>query len=662
MAKINFYPGIPSPLGATQLSPSRFRFSLYSSQATEVVLVLADQQGQIYELPLSADKNRTGNIWHIEITGIADTWSYAFRINGPGQIGASFNFEKYIADPYAKNLHTPQTFGASKTQGDYAFSYLKNEEFSWDGDAPLNIPREISVIYEMHVRSFTYDASSKVNHPGTFLGIIEKIDYLKQLGITAIELLPIFEFDETAHPFKSSSSLPLYNYWGYAPVNFFCPCRRYAYASDPCAPQREFKTLVKELHKAGIEVILDVVFNHTGLEGTECPLPWIDLSSYYMLDSEGRHVNYSGCGNTINANHTPTKQWILDILRYWVEEMHVDGFRFDLASALSRDPFGSPLPIAPVLKDIAYDPLLANTKLIAEPWDAAGLYQLGMFPTISPRWSEWNGSYRDTVKAFLNGSPNLIGLFASKISGSQDNYPKGSPCNSVNYISAHDGFTLYDTVSYNEKHNEANGEKNSDGTNANFSYNFGIEGPTNDPKILQAREQQVKNFFLILILSQGIPMIQSGDEYGHTGQGNNNRWSLDNQANYFLWDKLKERSSLFSFVKELLNFRKAHQTIFNKGFLTTETITWLDSEANPISWQPSKFLAYELKDEQHSIYIAISTQEEEITIKLPKPRAGFTNYKKVADTSKGFIEENLEEMTQLEARTILVAISDAIRT
>ncbi|ANG66435.1 glycogen debranching protein [Chlamydia gallinacea] len=659
MYKIHVSPGAPSPLGATQLTSTHYRFALFSSHADRVVLALSDPQGHIHEIALSDRENRTGDIWHIEIDGISDQWSYAFRVCGPESTQEKFNFQKYLADPYAKNIHSPHTFLSEKTSKDYAFSYLKQEKFSWDGDRCLHLPKEDLIIYEMHVRSFTLASSSQVRHPGTFLGIIEKIPYLKKLGVTAIELLPIFEFDESSNPFRNSDFSSLCNYWGYASLNFFSPCRRYTYASDPCAPAREFKTLVKALHNAGIEIILDVVFNHTGMNDTLCSLPWIDRSSYYILDSQGQFCNYSGCGNTINTNHVPTTQWILDVLRYWVQEMHVDGFRFDLASVFSRDPKGNPISPSPILLAITYDPILANTKIIAEPWDAAGLYQVGYFPTLNSRWSEWNGSYRDTVRAFLNGNENLIGTFASRISGSQDLYAQGSPHNSINYICIHDGFTLHDTVAYNNKHNEDNGENNQDGTDANYSYNFGEEGATENPKILELRQRQMRNFFLTLFLSQGIPMWQSGDEYGHTAKGNNNRWALDTPANYFLWDQLEKHPHLMEFVSQAISFRKQHKELFNQGFLTPERISWLNSEAQPIQWQPSHYLAYELKYSRYSLFVAFNSGTTPMDIRLPKIREKFLPYQQVVNTTIGFAPQKILDKVTLDAFTIFVAISYA---
>ncbi|WP_066483495.1 glycogen debranching protein [Candidatus Chlamydia sanziniae] len=663
MTKITSYPTSPLPLGAMQVTPQRYRFALFASQATEVILALSSEDSEIIEIPLSPKKHQTGAIWHIEIEGISNQWSYAFRVNGPKKRYSQYASKEYLADPYAKNLRSPQIFGATKKNGDYAFSYLKKEEFSWDGDTPLHLPKEEMIIYEMHVRSFTWAATSQVEARGTFLGIIEKIDHLRKLGINAVELLPIFEFDETSHPFKSSKFPHLCNYWGYAPVNCFSPCRRYAYASDPCAPIREFKTLVKTLHKAEIEVILDVVFNHTGWEGTTCPLPWIDTPSYYLLDDQGTFTNYSGCGNTLNTNRAPTTQWILDALRYWVEEMHVDGFRFDLASIFSRGPSGTPLEFSPVLEAISFDPLLTQTKIIAEPWDSGGLYQLGYFSSFSSRWSEWNGAYRDNIKAFLNGNQNLLSTFASRISGSQDLYSQGSPTNSINYVSCHDGFTLYDTVSYNYKHNQENGENNRDGTNVNYSYNFGVEGETQNLDIIEIRQRQLRNFFLTLFLSQGIPMIQSGDEYGHTAQGNNNRWALDTTANHFLWDRLKENSNLVNFLCELIHFRKTHKKMFNQGFLNAKKISWLDASGHPILWQPSSFLAFDLKLDNSSLYAAFYIGIDEISIALPKVRPHFLSYQLIANSMEGFSSRILYSgITKLSPHTILIAISQAKET
>lgn len=662
MKALRFYKGSPHPLGATRISQSRFQFSIFSSMATEIVLVLEDTKWKKHEISLSPHIHRTGSIWHIEVEGISDQWSYAFRINGPSLPNTQFNFSNYIADPYAKNIHSPQTFQGERKNSDFVFSYLQNEPFDWQGDLPLNIPADNLIIYEMHVRSFTNDSSSKTKFPGTFLGILEKIDHFKQLGINAIELLPIFEFDETIHPFRNEQYSYLCNYWGYSPINFFSPCRRYAQAKDPCAAIREFKTLVKHLHQAGIEVILDVVFNHTGFEGTSCPLPWIDLPSYYIVNNQGELSNYSGCGNTINTNNPNTTQWILNVLQYWVQEMHIDGFRFDLASVFSRNTEGNySSTITPILQAISFDPILAKTKLIAEPWDAGGLYELGKFAQIADQWSEWNGFYRDHVKAFLNGDIQKISSFATSITGSQFIYPKASSRNSINYICSHDGFTLRDTVSYIYKHNEENGEDNRDGTNDNYSCNFGVEGDTSDINILALRQQQIKNFFCILFLSQGIPMIQSGDEYGHTAYGNNNRWALDNTKNYFLWDQLSQNTDLFNFLCNLIQFRKDHHDIFGPNFPNHETIMWFNAEGKLQTWAPNAFIACQYTHTRYQLFLAINSGKEPISLTTPPLSQGFLPYEIVLDTSLlGFTQQPLVSSYQLPPHTIVLAKSSRI--
>jgi Type II secretory pathway, pullulanase PulA and related glycosidases len=657
MGSLSIHLTTPLPLGAQKLSSDRYRFSLVAPRAQQVILVLLDPFSEIHEIPLSSTDHRTGAIWHIEISGISNEWSYAYKLRQSDSAFPNFSTNAYIADPYSKNIFSPQLFGSSKQPNDYTFSYLKQEDFDWEGDTPLRLPKENYFIYEMHVRSFTQDPSSQVTHPGTFLGIIEKIDHLKKLGVNAVELLPIFEFDETIHPFKNKDFPHLCNYWGYSSINFFCPSRRYTYGTDPCAPAREFKTLVKTLHRAGIEVILDVVFNHTGFEGTSCPLPWIDLESYYMVNDNGDLLNFSGCGNTVNTNTPIAIKWILDALRYWVQEMHVDGFRFDLAAVFSRDLQGVPRSLTPILQAISSDSILSETKLIAEPWDAGGLYQLGHFPSISTRWSEWNGCYRDHVKAFLNGDPHQVSSFASRISGSRDIYPAGNSTNSINYICSHDGFTLYDSVAYNHKHNEENGENNRDGTSANYSYNFGCEGETTDPNICQLRERQMKNFFLALFLSQGIPMIKSGDEYGHTAYGNNNHWCLDTKINHFLWDRLAERKEFFSFLCQIITLRTTHAELFNINFLSEETITWLNSQGLPREWTPDHYLAFELKHPNYSLFIAFYSGNERIEIALPKLRQEHLAYEKIVDSTTGFFSQILSPKLSLEPYSSLVAIS-----
>jgi isoamylase/glycogen operon protein len=480
--------------------------------------------------------------------------------------------------------------------------------FDWQSAVRPNLPKEDLVIYELHVRGFTTHPSSKVKCPGTYRGLIEKIPYLKKLGINAIELMPIFEFDECHHRDPS-----LMNYWGYNPVSFFAPKRSYASAN----PFDEFRTLVRELHKNGIEVILDVVYNHTG-EGKldEPTFCWrgLDNSTYYLIDRAGQYKDYSGCGNTINANHPVTLRLILDSLRFWATEMQVDGFRFDLASILTRGPNGHPMSHPSLLEAIQKDPLLSSVKLISESWDASGLYQLGAFPKWGP-WSEWNGRYRDIIRRFIKGTNGKVGLFASALCGSDFLYK--APTSSINFVTCHDGYTLRDLVTYQRKHNEANGEYNQDGANQNDSWNCGIEGPSSDPTILSLRERQMRNFWLALLLSQGIPMILMGDEYGHTRKGNNNAYVHDNELNWFLWDKLEQQKPLFQFVRDLISFRKKYPFLHSARHLNDENILWHGHQPLHANWDySSRFIAFQTKTNP-SFYLAFNNSHQPASITLP---------------------------------------------
>lgn len=550
-------------------------FALYSEHANQVFLGLFGEREREFAL------HRSGPIWHIALKGVPRGIEYAYRCEG--RYG-------WLCDPYAKILSSPATW---RGEGSHVRAKaLPVPEFDWQGVTQPHIPLQDLVIYEMHVRGFTKHASSGVKHPGTYLGVIEKIPYLKELGINAVELLPVFEFDET-HVRPGAEC----NYWGYNPIQFFAPMRRFAYGSELEAPIQEFRTMVRELHRNGILVILDVVYNHTG-EGKEedyavC-FRGIDKAVYYM------DKDYTGCGNTFNTNHPVVMQLILESLHYWVEEMHVDGFRFDLASVFTRHP-ESP---SPILQAIAKDPVLAKVKLIAEPWDAGGLYQVGLFPHFGP-WSEWNGQYRDTVRRFIKGTDGQAGLFANALCGSQSIYPE-TPLSSVNFITAHDGFSLRDQVSYQQKHNLANGEMNQDGANDNYSWNCGEEGPTENPQIQALRERQIRNFLLALFISQGIPMLVMGDEYGHTRNGNNNPYVQDNELNWFLWDK---RDSLFEFVQQLIDFRKRHSVLRSTRFLKDSEVEW----HNP--WDPhTRFVSYTL---HKKIFVAFNAHFHPAQIALP---------------------------------------------
>jgi isoamylase len=617
--------GTPSPLGVS-LQGNTFNFALYSCKAATVSLCFFDRETakEIFEIPLLPDRNRTGNIWHISLGNINPKLMYAYKI-----FPKFDQKQTFLLDPYAKSLSTTNIWGKNNPpQNSYRpfADLIQTYPFDWGNDSPPNIPLNELIIYEVPIRPFTQHPSSKTNHPGTFLGVIEKIPHLIELGINAVELLPVQEFNECeykqSHPDNKKT---LYNLWGYSPVNFFSPMNRYATSTKPGAAILEFKEMVKKLHQHGIEVILDVVFNHTG-EGDETgpifSFKGIDNSLYYILDEHKAYRNFSGCGNSINANEPPVLDMLVDCLCYWVKEMHVDGFRFDLASALIRGPDGNPLEKAPLIEAITAHPVLSKVKLIAEPWDAAGLYQVGNFDPKTKRWSEWNGKYRDGVRRFIKGTPWSSGEFATRLCGSEDLYHDRGPGNSINFVTSHDGFSLADLVSYNCKHNIDNGEGNRDGFSDNLSWNCGVEGTTNDKKILTLRERQMKNFHLALMLSQGVPMLVMGDEYGHTKQGNNNTWCQDNELSWFNWDKLKENHSFYRFYRLLIYFRKHHPILRRLSFLTNQDVVWHGLEPFKPDWNSDlRFVAFTLKDKQYDrhLFVAFNAQDHNQQIQLPPP-------------------------------------------
>ena len=469
-----------------------------------------------------------------------------------------------------------------------------DDHFDWGGDRHIRRDLSESVIYEMHVKGFTASPTSNCQYPGTYLGIIEKIPYLKELGVTAVELMPVHEFP--IHGFDGRrASRP--NYWGYDPLAFFAPHRGYAADSAPGAQVDEFKRMVKALHEAGIEVILDVVFNHT-CEGNErgptLSFKGLENSVYYMLESDPQYYkNYSGCGNTINGNHPIVREMIFHCLRHWVHNYHIDGFRFDLASILSRDRNGNLVPNPPLVEAIGEDPLLADTKIIAEAWDAAGAYQVGSFGDL--RWAEWNGRYRDDVRRFWRGDGGMLGAMATRMSGSSDLYQPGGrhPYSSINFVTSHDGFTINDLVTYREKHNFDNGEDNRDGDNNNYSENYGVEGPTNRRLIDDLRLRQIKNLLGTLLLSQGVPMIVSGDECRRTQRGNNNAYCQDNEISWFDWRLVEKNEELLRFVRTLIHFRRHQPTVRRRTFLTGHAgesgrlpdVSWYSPVGTAVDWQ-----------------------------------------------------------------------------
>jgi isoamylase len=558
-----------SPLGATVV-PGGVNFSIYSRSASGVELVLFDREEDVRParvITIDSATQRTGQYWHAFVPGAEPGQLYGFRVQGPFDPASGMRFDpsKLLLDPYGRGVVVPKDYSRreARLQGDRGATPMKNvvvdpDAYEWEGDTPLHRPASQTIIYEMHVRGFTRHPSSGVSEAkcGTYAGLVEKIPYLQELGITAVELLPVFQFDAQAAP------PGLVNYWGYEPLSFFAPHQGYSSSQDPLGPVHEFRDMVKALHRAGIEVILDVVFNHTAegnQDGPTLSFRGLENSAYYILEHDrSLYANFSGTGNTVNANHPIVRRMIVDSLHYWVEQMHIDGFRFDLASILERDESGNLLPSPPVLWDIDSDPALAGTKLIAEAWDAADLYQVGSFP--GDRWSEWNGRFRDDVRSFFRGDEGFVEPLADRLLGSPKIYghKEREAEESVNFVTCHDGFTLNDLTSYNQKHNEANGENDRDGADDNRSHNWGVEGPTDDSVVEKLRNRQVRNFLTVTMVSLGLPMILMGDEVRRTQFGNNNPYCQDNETSWFDWTLVAKHADVLRFVR-LLNAQRQNQ-------------------------------------------------------------------------------------------------------
>jgi isoamylase len=605
------------PLGAT-LTPEGVNFSLFSKNSTLVELLLFDHIDDAKPatvIPLDSWKNRTYHYWHVFVPDLQPGQIYGYRVHGPfePQRGLRFDPEKVLFDPYGRAVAVPKQYDriAASKPGDNCASAMKSvvvdvQAYDWEGDAPLKRPSARTIVYEMHVRGFTRHPSSGVGEKtrGTYAGLIEKIPYLQELGITAVELLPVFQFDSQDCPPGRT------NYWGYAPVSFFAPHQAYSSRQDPLGAVDEFRDMVKALHRADIEVILDVVYNHTAEGSHEGPTlcyRGLENGAYYILEEDRtRYCNYTGTGNTLNANQPIVRRLILDSLRYWVEEMHVDGFRFDLASILSRDEAGRPLQNPPILWDIESDPFLAGTKLIAEAWDAAGLYQVGSF--VGDSWKEWNGRFRDDARDFFRGQECSVTRFADRLIGSPEIYghEEREPEQSVNFVTCHDGFTLNDLVSYNNKHNEANGEDNRDGANDNKSWNCGIEGPTDDPVVERLRNRQVKNFLTATLLSVGMPMILMGDEVRRTQHGNNNAYCLDDETNWFDWTLVKKHADVHRFVT-LLNARRLLRDVEHER--QRVSLTQMIRQANK-AWHGVMLHQPDWSTYSHSIAFAVKMPRE----------------------------------------------------
>ncbi len=604
-------------------STSVWKSSLTSGLRVELLLFEHTESDALYKtIVLDKEQHRTGFYWHVLIKGLEVGQVYAYRVHGPSSpsMGHRFDPQKVLLDPYSKLVFLPKAYqrNLSIVPGDNVASAMKSivvdtTTYNWEGDCHPNHSFSKTIIYELHVKGFTRHPNSGVqaDKRGTYAGLIEKIPYLKDLGITAVELLPVFQFDAQDAPEGKT------NYWGYSPISFFAPHRAYSSRKDPMGPIDEFRDMVKALHKADIEVILDVVYNHTtenDQNGPTFSLKGLENSTYYLLeDNKEAYANYSGCGNTINANHSVVRRMISDSLHFWVSEMHVDGFRFDLASILSRDEFGKPQVNPPILWEIESDPVLAGTKLIAEAWDAAGLYQVGNF--IGDRWSEWNGKFRDDVRSFMRGDKGTVSNFASRILASPDIYghKERSPEVSVNFVTCHDGFTLSDLVSYNKKHNEANGENNRDGENNNLSWNSGVEGPTTDPAIEKLRKRQIKNFLVSTLLPHGVPMLLMGDEVRRTQLGNNNAYCQDNEISWFDWDLLESNDDLFQFVKTLIRFRTKRD--LSKDYPDLSLIEYLQNERS-FDWHGVRLGQPDWSSGSHSLACTSKTKKGDSVLHL----------------------------------------------
>jgi glycogen operon protein len=674
------------PLGATALADG-VNFALLCRHGTSVRLVLLPEEGVevLAEIRLHPLRNRTGDHWHVLVEGLPPIFRYGWRVDGPKGDSHRFNPEIILLDPSTTAIADGSTWSGVKrlapapaalsglslrkgrrdakpeqrvpgpgTNGHAAsrYSLFVRRPYEWNEDAPPLTPLEDSVIYELHVRGFTCHPTSGVAHPGTFAGLVEKIPHLLKLGVTAVELLPVHEFDEDDCPFTDpQTGEGLRNFWGYNSIAFGAPKAAYAASGAAHGQLNEFREMVRAFHNAGLEVILDVVFNHTGEgddRGRTYSFRGLDNELYYMLGPGGAYLNFSGCGNTVNVNHPIVRELILNCLRFWVAEMHIDGLRFDLASVFGRDPKGNVLVEPPIVEMIAEDGVLAGTKLIAEPWDAGGLYQVGGFP-FGRRWSEWNGRYRDDVRRFWRGEAGFAGALATRLCGSSDLYEAAGrkPAHSVNFITCHDGFTLWDLVSHNHKHNDANGEAGRDGMDDNFSWNCGAEGPSSDPEINRLRKRQAKNLLATLMLSQGVPMLLCGDEFLRTQKGNNNAWCQDNTVSWVDWGLADKNGDFLRFTSMLIALRKRHPGLRRSSFFRgtgpgrdlPSDIIWHGTEPFQADFTPgSRTLAFCLDGSQSDrasdsdFYVACNGWRETIGFRIP-PSPTARPWRRVIDTS-----------------------------
>jgi isoamylase len=658
--------GNPLPIGGAHQQGIGVNFVLFSRHATGVRLEFyqnSEDSSPTRIIDFDPVRHRTGDVWHVWVRGIPPGQLYGYRVEGPylPEKGHRFNAHKLLLDPYARAIAGVENwdflaargYDSSSNLTDLSFSTSDNaattpkcifthDHFDWELDSPPKHSASDTVIYETHVRGFTIHPSSGVAHPGTFVSLIEKIPYLQDLGVTAIELMPVLEFNENESNRKNPvTGERLKNYWGYDPVAFFAPKQSYCVGGPHALQIGEFREMVKAFHRAGIEVILDIVLNHSA-EGDELgptiSLRGIENSIFYMLEENGcrYYKDFTGVGNTLNANHPVVREFARNVLRYWVMHMHVDGFRFDLASVLGRDEHGNILRNAPLLEDIAEDPILRDVKIIAEAWDAGGAYQVGDFSTN--RWTEWNGRFRDDVRRFWVGDAGMIGSFASRISGSSDLYQssgKGPAC-SLNFVTCHDGFTLNDLVSYKQKHNDENGEFGRDGTDANYSDNCGMEGPSQDRDVESMRNRLIKNLLLTLFISRGVPMLLGGDEFRRTQRGNNNAYCQDNEVSWFDWGLLEKHREIHRFTRGMIAFRRAHPVLRKESFYTDADIKWFAPNGAAPDWADpgQKSFACLIRGQTKSdLFLVFNADTRSVDFSIPALPAG-QNWRLAVDTAR----------------------------
>jgi isoamylase len=651
VGRSNVGAGTPDPLGTT-VADDGVNFSVYSKHATSIDLLLfnhVDDPTPGKVIRLDRRVNRSGDYWHVFVPGLDAGQLYGYAADGPWMPEQALRFDatKVLLDPYGRGVAVPDghrpptTDQAAGNVGAMKSIVIDPTAYDWEGDRPLHRPFRETIVYEAHLAGFTADPSSGVaaERRGTYLGFIEKIPYLVDLGVTAVELLPVFQFDRHAAPDG------LINYWGYQPISFFAPHRQYAVSRTGHGPADEFRDLVKALHRAGLEVILDVVYNHTaelGADGpTFCYRGLADDDYYLHATDRSQYADYSGTGNTLNANGTIVRRMIVDSLRHWVETMHVDGFRFDLAAVLSRDETGARLADPPTLWDIETDPALAGTKLIAEAWDAGGLYEVGSF--VGDRWVEWNGVFRDDVRSFVKGDLGKVAAVAQRILGSPDIYaPRNRGAEvSVNFVTCHDGFTLNDLVSYDAKHNEANGEGNRDGSDQNLSWNCGIEGPTSDPAVESLRERQIKNFLVIELLALGAPMLLMGDEVRRTQGGDNNAYCHDDPTSWFDWSLTDRHAEILRFTKALMRIRRGVLSAIEEpegiglvDLVRDAEVTWSGVRVGaPDTSETSHSISLTAHGGRGALHLILNAYWEALEFELPSAPPGVRGWRRLIDTS-----------------------------